>query len=50
MRRPDMQIRHRCGSKWRVPELIAPSWRVIDTPVDDLRTESMPAAKPAVES
>lgn len=29
-RRPDMDRCHRCGSKWRVPELIPPAWRVID--------------------
>jgi hypothetical protein len=31
MRRPDMEKCHRCGSKWHVPELIPPTWRVIDT-------------------
>jgi hypothetical protein len=30
-RRPDMDKCHRCGSKWRVPELIPPAWRVIDS-------------------
>ena len=29
-RRPDTDICHRCGSKWDVPELIPPAWRVID--------------------
>ncbi len=29
MRRPDMLRCHRCGSKWQVPELIPPTWRVI---------------------
>jgi len=29
MRRPDMDKCHRCGSKWHVPELIPPAWRVI---------------------
>ena len=31
LRRPDMDRCHRCGSKWRVPELIPPAWRVIDS-------------------
>ena len=30
-RRPDMARCHRCGSKWRVPELTPPTWRVIDS-------------------
>lgn len=30
-RRPDMDMCHRCGSKWRVPELIPPAWRVVDS-------------------
>lgn len=30
LRRPDMTRCHRCGSKWHVPELIPPTWRVID--------------------
>lgn len=29
-RRPDMENCHRCGSKWLVPELTPPAWRVID--------------------
>jgi hypothetical protein len=29
-RRPDMEICHRCGSKWDVPELTPPEWRVLD--------------------
>jgi hypothetical protein len=29
-RRPDMDKCHRCKSKWHVPELIPPVWRVID--------------------
>jgi len=29
-RRPDTGICHRCGSKWDVPELVPPTWRVID--------------------
>lgn len=28
-RRPDMETCHRCGSKWHVPELTPPSWRVV---------------------
>jgi len=31
LRRPDMDKCHRCGSTWRVPELIPPAWRVIDS-------------------
>jgi len=30
MRRPDMEICHRCGSKWEVPELTPPNWRICD--------------------
>jgi len=29
-RRPDMDTCHRCGSKWDVPELIPPAWRVLN--------------------
>jgi len=29
-RRPDAGICHRCGSKWDVPELIPPAWRVLN--------------------
>jgi len=29
-RRPDMDKCHRCGSKWDVPELIPPAWRVLN--------------------
>jgi len=29
-RRPDTDICHRCGSKWDVPELIPPAWRVLN--------------------
>jgi hypothetical protein len=29
-RRPDANICHRCGSKWDVPELIPPPWRVLN--------------------
>jgi hypothetical protein len=31
LRRPDMDRCHRCGSKWRVPEITPPAWRVADT-------------------
>ncbi|MGD0573312.1 MAG: zinc ribbon domain-containing protein [Sedimentisphaerales bacterium] len=30
MRRPDMEICHRCGSKWEMPELTPPNWRICD--------------------
>lgn len=30
MRRPDMTKCHCCGSKWFVPELVPPGWRVVD--------------------
>jgi hypothetical protein len=29
-RRPDMEACHRCGSKWFVPELVPPDWRVVN--------------------
>jgi len=29
LRRPDMPRCHRCGSKWHVPELTPPTWRVL---------------------
>jgi len=29
-RRPDMDICHHCNSKWVVPELTPPAWRVLD--------------------
>jgi len=29
LRRPDMDRCHRCGSKWHVPELTPPTWRVV---------------------
>jgi len=29
-RRPDMPTCHRCSSKWMVPELVPPLWRVLD--------------------
>ena len=30
MRRPDMETCHRCGSKWEMPELTPPNWRICD--------------------
>jgi hypothetical protein len=30
MRRPDMEKCHRCGSKWEMPELTPPNWRICD--------------------
>lgn len=36
LRRPDMTRCHRCGSKWQMPELIPPTWRVIDIPGKDV--------------
>jgi hypothetical protein len=30
LRRPDADICHHCGSKWDVPELTPPAWRVVD--------------------
>jgi hypothetical protein len=30
MRRPDMETCHHCGSKWEVPELTPPNWRICD--------------------
>jgi hypothetical protein len=30
MRRPDMERCHRCGSKWEMPELTPPNWRMYD--------------------
>ena len=30
MRRPDMETCHHCGSKWEVPELTPPNWRIKD--------------------
>jgi hypothetical protein len=30
MRRPDMQTCHHCGSKWEMPELTPPNWRICD--------------------
>lgn len=31
LRRPDMDRCHRCGSKWHVPEITPPTWRVTDS-------------------
>jgi hypothetical protein len=30
LRRPDMERCHRCGSKWEMPELTPPNWRIRD--------------------
>jgi len=30
LRRPDMDTCHHCGSKWDLPELVAPNWRICD--------------------
>lgn len=30
MRRPDMENCHHCGSKWEMPDLIPPNWRICD--------------------
>jgi hypothetical protein len=30
LRRPDMETCHRCGSKWEIPDLIPPDWRICD--------------------
>jgi hypothetical protein len=42
LRRPDMDRCHRCGSKWHVPELTPPAWRVVD--VEDSPPASVEAA------
>ncbi|MBC8218045.1 MAG: hypothetical protein H8E73_06230 [Planctomycetes bacterium] len=31
LRRPDTETCHHCKSKWQVPELVPPTWRVLDT-------------------
>jgi len=31
LRRPDMDRCQRCGSKWHVPEITPPTWRVVDS-------------------
>lgn len=30
LRRPDMDRCHRCGSRWHVPQITPPAWRVVD--------------------
>jgi hypothetical protein len=30
LRRPDMDLCHQCHSKWNIPELAPPEWRVLD--------------------
>jgi len=30
IRRPDMETCHHCGSKWEMPELTPPNWRICD--------------------
>ncbi|MHC4116563.1 MAG: hypothetical protein ACYSWO_03540 [Planctomycetota bacterium] len=30
-RRPDMETCHQCNSKWQVPELVPPTWRVLQS-------------------
>jgi len=30
LRRPDMEKCHHCGSKWEMPELTPPNWRICD--------------------
>jgi hypothetical protein len=39
MRRPDMDRCHRCKSKWFVPELVPPAWRVLDGTVQAEKVE-----------
>jgi hypothetical protein len=43
-RRPDMRTCHRCSSKWIVPELTPPAWRVIDeqTSTEDAPNTQLP--------
>ena len=41
-RRPDMEKCHHCGSAWEVPELVTPSWRVIE---DFAGTDEAPASE-----
>jgi hypothetical protein len=38
-RRPDMEKCYRCGSKWDVPELTPPKWRVVDDNVTERASE-----------
>jgi hypothetical protein len=49
MRRPDMEKCHRCGSKWYVPELIPPTWRVLDGENQVSDNPSAMEAEPATE-
>jgi len=44
LRRPDMARCHRCGSKWYVPELTPPAWRVLS------RSEQVYEGLPAEEA
>jgi hypothetical protein len=30
LRRPDMETCHRCGSKWEMPDITPPNWRICD--------------------
>ena len=46
-RRPDMAKCHRCGSKWNIPELTPPAWRVLGG--EELIQDSSPAEETAVE-
>jgi len=49
LRRPDMEKCHRCGSKWYVPELIPPTWRVLDREEQVPNSSPAPEAEPAAE-
>jgi len=49
LRRPDMEKCHRCGSKWYVPELISPTWRVLDREEQAPDSSPAPEAEPAAE-
>ncbi len=47
-RRPDMEKCHHCGSAWEVPELVTPSWRVIEdfagqSAVSETQIENVPS-------
>jgi len=44
LRRPDMNRCHRCGSKWHIPELTPPAWRVLG------RSEQVYEGLPAEEA
>jgi len=41
LRRPDMDTCHHCGSKWDVPEIKPPGWRVIDR-AQEIRYSPLP--------